>query len=293
MVLLRWRVGGYISTLGRLWVGRVFVPKVNSKPVLVMSPQTAMSLYKTLLYLLSLSSLSLASEQDVLDESDRALYPSHGSRVLLTKTVTYNEHAPSPTDSQQSRINHLALTNNHPGIGTIPSEASKPSLNCPFDQKPCGKTCIPSTQDCCFADHHCLPGDYCYIHSGAVRCCPQGLACFQISGDVCFEQTVVWYEEVHIVDETEHSDGTGEVVTSWELLESVRSTSSRITVTASYPAEGRAAFTSLSSRIVEAAVTSVALALALDEIPTRTVTLGVGEPTLEAEAEAEAVRPDL
>ncbi|RDW83558.1 uncharacterized protein DSM5745_03884 [Aspergillus mulundensis] len=244
-----------------------------------MSSRTTISLHRTLLYLLSLSSISFATEQDVLDDSGRGLYPSHGSRVLLTKTVSYNHHVPVPTRDTPNTL----------------STSSEPSPVCPSDQKPCRHTCIPSTQDCCSADQHCLPGDYCYIHSGSVRCCPQGLSCFQISGDVCFEQTVIWYEEVHIVNETEDdSDGAGAgeavTVTSWELLESARPTSSRITVTASYPAEGRAAFTSLSQRIVEAAVTPVALALALDEIPTRTVTLrGPGRPTLEAEA----IRPDL
>lgn len=46
-----------------------------------------MSLYQTLLYLLSLSSISFAN-QDVLD-SDRDSFPLH--RALVTKTITYNE----------------------------------------------------------------------------------------------------------------------------------------------------------------------------------------------------------
>jgi hypothetical protein len=77
----------------------------------------------------------------------------------------------------------------------------------------------------------------------------------------------VWYEEIHVVDVNED-----EIITSWDLVESVYPTSSRITATASYPGEGRASFTSLSEGIVEAAATPVTLAL--DEIPTRTVILG-------------------
>ena len=78
----------------------------------------------------------------------------------------------------------------------------------------------------------------------------------------------MWYEEIHIIDVNEE-----EIITSWGLVESVYRTSSRITVTASFPGEGRAYFTSLSEGIVEAAATPVTLAL--DEIPTRTLTLGV------------------
>ncbi|KAL4983194.1 hypothetical protein BDW68DRAFT_169398 [Aspergillus falconensis] len=215
-----------------------------------MASRTTISLHRTLLYLLSISAISLASNQDVLQDFDRD--PSHGHRVLLTKTVSYTGHETPP---MQTHDTSDAFSN--------PSEFD---LSCPPAQKQCNGTCIPSTQDCCAASEHCLPEDYCYHHSGSVRCCPEGLACFQISGDVCFERTVVWYEEVHIVDENED-----EIITSWHPVESVYATSSRITITASYPAEGRASFTRLSWGIVDAAATPVALAL--DEIPTRTVTL--------------------
>ncbi|KAL4746905.1 hypothetical protein BDW72DRAFT_183926 [Aspergillus terricola var. indicus] len=216
-----------------------------------MAFQRTMSLHRTLLYLLSLSAGSRAIDQDVLQDSNGD--SSDVSRILLTKTVSYTGHVGAPMTTTYDRIDAF-------------SDPPQRNISCPPDRKQCGDTCFPSTQDCCAASEHCLPGDYCYRHSGSVRCCPEGLACFQIRGDVCFERTVVWYEEVHIVDESED-----EIITSWDLVESVYPTSSRITVTASYPDEGRAFFTSLSERIVEAAATPVTLAL--DGIPTRTVTL--------------------
>ncbi|KAL4735928.1 hypothetical protein BDV11DRAFT_195024 [Aspergillus similis] len=216
-----------------------------------MAFQRTMSLHRTLLYLLSLSAGSRAIGQDVLQDSSRD--SSDVSRILLTKTVSYIGHENVPMPTTYDRADAF-------------SDRPQSNLSCPPDRKQCGDTCIPSTQDCCAASEHCLRGDYCYRHSNSVRCCPVGLACFQISGDVCFERTVVWYEEIHTVDVDEV-----EVITSWDLVESVYPTSSRITVTASYPGEGRASFTSLSEGIVEAAATPVTLAL--DEVPTRTVTL--------------------
>lgn len=55
-----------------------------------------MSLYQTLLYLLSLSWISFAN-QDVLD-ADRD--SSRDYRVLVTKTITYNEQTPLPAESK-------------------------------------------------------------------------------------------------------------------------------------------------------------------------------------------------
>ncbi|KAL4816987.1 hypothetical protein BDW67DRAFT_161232 [Aspergillus spinulosporus] len=224
-----------------------------------MAFQRTVSLYRTLLYLLSISAGACAIEQDVLQDFNRD--SSDVSRILLTKTVSYTGHESTLMSTTYDRTDSL-------------SDPPQRNLSCPPGRKQCGDTCIPSTQDCCAASEHCLPGDYCYRHSGSVRCCPEGLACFQISGDVCFERTVVWYEEIHIVDVNED-----EIMTSWDLVELVYPTSSKITVTASYPAEGRASFTSLSEGIVEAAATPVTLAL--DEIPTRTVAFGIHttEPT--------------
>ncbi|KAL4994890.1 hypothetical protein BDV10DRAFT_188603 [Aspergillus recurvatus] len=215
-----------------------------------MAIRTTRSLQRTLLYLFMFTATSLASNQDILQSSDRDL--SRSSRVLLTETFSYPEHenAPMPTHDMTDAF----------------SNSPELNLSCPPAQKQCNDTCIPSTQDCCAASEHCLPGDYCYHHSDMVRCCPEGLACFQISGDVCFERTVVWYEEVHIVNENED-----ETTTSWDLMESVYATKTKITVTASYPTEGRASFTSFSRGIVEAAATPVSLVL--DEVPTRMVTL--------------------
>ncbi|KAL4925318.1 uncharacterized protein BDV17DRAFT_272387 [Aspergillus undulatus] len=142
-----------------------------------------MSLQRTLLYLLSLSSLSLASNQDILEDSDRDTsslnsLSSHDSLVLVTKTVTYDEH-PWPTQVVELPSAPTYLNND------------SPTFSCPPAQKECNNSCIPTTQDCCSAAEHCFPGDYCYHHQGSVRCCPEGLACFQISGDVCFEQRVL------------------------------------------------------------------------------------------------------
>ncbi|KAL4787185.1 hypothetical protein BJX76DRAFT_363949 [Aspergillus varians] len=209
-----------------------------------------MSLHRTLLFFFSLSSLSFAHDQEVLQDSDRGVSGLGSSRgsVLVTKSVTYNEHNPLPT--------HVKDT---PSAYTTPLD----TLSCPSDEKQCNDSCIPSTQDCCSAAEHCFAGDYCYQHGGEVRCCPQGLACFQISGSVCFEQTLLLYEEVHIVEE-----GNNEVVTSWDQQASVHQTRTKITVTASYPAEGRSSYTRLSSRVAEAAATLIASSVA-----TRTITL--------------------
>ncbi|KAL6230734.1 hypothetical protein BDW75DRAFT_221898 [Aspergillus navahoensis] len=185
------------------------------------------------------------------------------SPTLDTK-ITLCQHMVSPSTPPQE----FQYSNSQLDISDAFSYHSELNLSCPPAQKQCNNTCIPSIQDCCAAFEHCLPGDYCFHHSGTVRCCPEGLACFKISGDVCFERTVVWYEEVHIIDKNE-----AEITTSRDLIESVYTTKTKITVTASYPAEGRASFTSLSRGIVEAAATLVPLAS--DEIPTKTVTTSI------------------
>jgi hypothetical protein len=129
----------------------------------------------------------------------------------------------------------------------------------------------------CSASTHCLPGDYCFVYDGSIRCCPEGLACFSIGGDICYEQTVYWYEEVHVhyVD-VDEDGGMGEevaVVTEWEVESSVVQTVARVTVTASYPGEGRSEFVRISRGAVREAETRVVL----DEVPTRTreVTQGI------------------
>lgn len=74
-----------------------------------------MSLRQTLLYFLSLSSISFAN-QDVFQDSDRDIgldaFPSP-HRVLATKTVTYNEQTPVPPQSKYSpNIDTLSLQTN-------------------------------------------------------------------------------------------------------------------------------------------------------------------------------------
>jgi len=55
-----------------------------------------MSPYQTLLYLLSLSSISFAN-QDVLDAARES---GRDYRALVTKTLTYNDQTPLPAQSK-------------------------------------------------------------------------------------------------------------------------------------------------------------------------------------------------
>ncbi|KAL4863207.1 hypothetical protein BDV12DRAFT_30576 [Aspergillus spectabilis] len=209
-----------------------------------------MSLYQTLLYILSLSSVALAGDQDVLrnsglDAISSSLYISHAASSNISDLNSHH-------DASTSSIYNTPTTEN---------------LSCAPNEKQCNNACIPSTHDCCSAAEHCYPGDYCFQHGGEIRCCPEGLACFQISGDVCFEQTVLWYEAVIIVKEDEDGD---EVVTLWDLQEEMRETSTRVTVTASYPGEGRELFQKVSEGVVKAEATTVAWRGDRDVAGTRT-----------------------
>jgi hypothetical protein len=82
---------------------------------------------------------------------------------------------------------------------------------------------------------------------------------------------VFWYEEVHIhfVDVDDEGQDWGEelaVVTERRMESSVLRTATRITVTASYPSEGRSEFERISRTISREAETRVVF----DEMPTRT-----------------------
>ncbi|KAL2851148.1 hypothetical protein BJY01DRAFT_232972 [Aspergillus pseudoustus] len=223
------------------------------------------SLYRTLLYLLSLPAVSLASGQDILKNHPSAGSSSTYTRNLVSKTFSYGgdilpptlspsaDSQPAPTDKDEATPLSYAL--------------------CPAGHKRCANACIPSTQDCCSASTHCFPGDYCFRHDGEVRCCPEGLSCFNISGDVCYAQKVFWYEEVHVHFVEVDVDGEGHekreevaVVTEWGMESSVMRTATRVAVTASYPAEGRSVFEKVSRGIVREAETRIVL----DEVPTRT-----------------------
>ncbi|KAL2862538.1 uncharacterized protein BJX67DRAFT_385560 [Aspergillus lucknowensis] len=214
-----------------------------------------MSLHRTLLYLLSLPSISFCSEQDILGSPNigppRADGVSpHDGVSLVTRTFYYGASNPSPT-----------LT---PAQDSLREENSTlGAIYYPPNEKQFHDTTNPSAQDWCSASEHCFPGDYCFYHDGDTRCCPEGLSCFQISGDVYSEQTVLWYEEVHIVE-----DESDEIVTSWNLESSVMVMKTRIAITASYPSEGRAIYSSMSESVVQAAETG----LMLDDTPTRTRT---------------------
>ncbi|KAL2847037.1 hypothetical protein BJX68DRAFT_268337 [Aspergillus pseudodeflectus] len=207
-----------------------------------------MSLHRTLLYLLSLTSAALGNDQDTVDNPTHTMdidTSSSYSRNLFTKTFSYG--------------------------GSIPPPTSLPDTDTIFAEEPH----LDNTR--CSASDHCLPGDYCFVHDGSIRCCPEGRACFSITADICYEQTVYWYEEVHVhyVD-VDEDGGEGEevaVVTEWEVESSVVQTATRVTVTASYPADGRGEFARVSRGIVRDAETRVVL----DEVPTRTreITRGV------------------
>ncbi|KAL3451369.1 hypothetical protein BJX65DRAFT_303949 [Aspergillus insuetus] len=207
-----------------------------------------MSLHRTLLYLLSLTSAALGSDQDILDNPTQTpnidSSPSY-SRNLITRSFSYGGSIPTPTslpDPEPETNHEPQLDNTH-----------------------------------CSASTHCLPGDYCFIHDGSIRCCPEGIACFSIMADICYEQTVYWYEEVHIhyvdVDDDGEEGEEVAVVTEWEVSSSVVQTATRLTVTASFPDEGRGEFEKLSRGVVRGAETRVVL----DKVPTRTreVTRGV------------------
>ncbi|KAL4746844.1 hypothetical protein BDW72DRAFT_210127 [Aspergillus terricola var. indicus] len=117
-------------------------------------------------------------------------------------------------------------------------------VDCSQNEKCCHGACIPYTQDCCSASLYCFPGDYCFLYENKVRCCPQGISCIQISGEVVFEQTVQWYEKVE-VENASFED--------WYL--SVMDVTATITVSASYAEEASAAYSSLSRSIMHAAPT--------------------------------------
>ncbi|KAL3487210.1 hypothetical protein BJX62DRAFT_241242 [Aspergillus germanicus] len=205
-----------------------------------------MSLHRTLLYLLSLTSAAPASDQDILDNptetsnidtASSPVYPSAISPALLQRTVLTMQLETDPETNHEFQLD--------------------------------------STY--CSASTHCLPGDYCFVHESSIRCCPEDLACFSITANIWYEQTVYWYEEVHVhyVD-VDEDGGEGEevaVVTEWEVESSVVQAATRVTVTASYPAEGRNEFDKLSRGVVREAETRVVL----NEVPTRTreVTRGI------------------
>ncbi|KAL2847256.1 hypothetical protein BJY01DRAFT_246906 [Aspergillus pseudoustus] len=196
-----------------------------------------MLLYRICLYL-SLTTNVLSSEQDILAFNlERLLW---SSRTFVTKTCSYDSipvlSAPSPkppstTDTEREQKTHLGYN------------------LCPSDQKRCGNTCISSTHDCCSAKAHCFPGDYCFHHDG---------------------ERVYWHEELHVhfveIDDSGSEGDEVAVVTEWGIESSMIRTATRVTVSASYPGEGRSAFSSVSRQIVRGAGTK----LMLDEVPTRT-----------------------
>ncbi|CEN60905.1 hypothetical protein ASPCAL07576 [Aspergillus calidoustus] len=230
-----------------------------------------MSLHRILLYLLSLTSAALGTDQDTVNNpthtSDIDTSSSY-SRNLFTKTFSYGGSIPPPSSLPGPHTHPPSLPHNPRQRTVLTMQVDTETV---FAEEPH----LEDTR--CSASHNCLPGDYCFVHDASIRCCPEGLACFSITADVCYEQTVYWYEEVHVhyVD-VDEDGGEGEevaVVTEWEVESSVVQTATRVTVTASYPADGRGEFARVSRGIVRDAETRVVL----DEVPTRTreITRGV------------------
>ncbi|KAI9367695.1 hypothetical protein BJX61DRAFT_547242 [Aspergillus egyptiacus] len=201
------------------------------------SPRKIMSLHRTLLYILSLSQVSFALDQDVLGAEAVSVV---NTRELSSYTVI----SPATATDTASPADHT----------TNPSHSTPPSYN----QNP-----IPSSPSPCSAPLHCYPGDYCFHHFGAIRCCPEGLACVQITGDVNIEQAVVWYEEVYTVEkgsDYDDDDDDDDVLTSWDIVESTLHTTTRVTATASFPEDARVAYASLTERVrVQAVETPLVL----------------------------------
>ncbi|KAL2808648.1 hypothetical protein BJX63DRAFT_435934 [Aspergillus granulosus] len=114
--------------------------------------------------------------------------------------------------------------------------------HCSDTEKCCEHSCIPKTHDCCSADEHCWPGDYCFYYDAVVRCCPLGMSCIQISGEVVVQQTIYWYEMLDNLDEDEG-----------DWFQSAVDVTTKITIAASYTDEAKSSYSILSSILLEGA----------------------------------------
>ncbi|PTU21836.1 hypothetical protein P175DRAFT_0556792 [Aspergillus ochraceoroseus IBT 24754] len=228
------------------------------------SPKTKISsIHRHLLYLLSFSAAaSLANDlgssgQSTLD-LNRFLNPH--DQVVLKGGPDFDYGVSQAGDDLVSPSNQ-AEASSHVDLVVHRCEEGH---SCVAGEQCCQGGCIPESHDCCSASQHCFPGDYCFFYEGIVRCCPEGMSCSQMSEDVAWEQTVYWYEEVHVVEENSE-----ERFTSQRLESSVRQTTTSITVSASYTNEASSSLSALSSSVYYAAQTSPEL----HSIPTRTSTV--------------------
>lgn len=154
---------------------------------------------------------------------------------------------------------------NFPVVLTCLGEDQASTCYCPEDSSHSVKQqghwgcCVLETHDYCSAREHCFPGDYCFIYDKTARCCPKGISCIQINGELLIEQTVYWYQEVHTL------------ITSRYLEHSVMGTPTRLTVTASYPQEASSSYSFLSWSVRNAATTLPPL----DQLTTRTASMTI------------------
>ena len=145
---------------------------------------------------------------------------------------------------------------NFPVVLTSLGEDQASTCYCPEDSSHSVKEQL-EVHEYCSASEHCLPGDYCFIYDKEARCCPQGISCIEINGELLLDQTVYWYQEVHTL------------ITSRYLEHSVMGTPTRLTVTASYPKEASSSYSLLSGSARNAAKTLPPLG----QLTTRTVSM--------------------
>lgn len=173
--------------------------------------------------------------------------------------LSYEHDEPWSSSQSMYNFNHSRF----PGVLTSLGKDQASTCYCPEDSPHSAKEqgywgcCTLETHDYCSASEHCLPGDYCFIYDEKARCCPQGISCIQINGELLLEQTVYWYQEVHTL------------ITSRYLEHSVMGTPTRLTVTASYPKEASSSYSLLSWSVRNAAKTLPPL----DQLTTRTASM--------------------
>lgn len=148
-------------------------------------------------------------------------------KAIMTKSSLLNKM----DLGQAARVCIFLTIIDLPLILTSLGEDQASTCSCPEDSP---HSVNEEKRDYCSASEHCLPEDYCFIYDEEAWCCPQGISCIQINGELLLDQTVYWYQEVHTL------------ITSRYLEHSVMGTPTRLTVTASYPKEASSSYSLLS-----------------------------------------------